>query len=516
MSVAPKAKKGFLSGISVAEPSQERAKLELVSDSIATGLAFALLLTVGQRLIGFGRGILFCSLMTDQQLGQWSMVWSYLMLLAPLAVLGLPGCFGKFTEYFRQRGQLFPFVSRITAISCATTFSLCGAILVFPETFSWLLFRESSQVQLVRWIAIALVFVSVTNVLSSLLESLRQVRVVTLMRFMTGVVFSVVAVALLYVTEGDSSSATIGYAIGCLIGAIPAIWVLWKYRDTFSDSIEPLSYSTMWTRIAPFAMWLWMANLLNNLFEVSDRYMLIHWSPSTAEVAQGAVGQYHSGRVVPLLMVGVASMMAALLLPYLSASWETGKKDAVQRQLNWTVKLVALCFTIGGTMILLLSPFLFETVFQGRYNDGLAVLPLTLVYCIWFALYTLGQDYLWVAEKGKWATVALALGLVVNIALNVLLIPIMGLWGAVIATAAGNLAIVLVIFGLNHRFGCRADFGVWLALLMPTILLTGTTLATVASIVLFATCLVTEWVFSSEEKAEVVEIVRSKLANRSS
>ena len=41
----------------------------LVSDSIASGLIFALTLTVAQRVVGFGRGILFCRLMTDQQLG---------------------------------------------------------------------------------------------------------------------------------------------------------------------------------------------------------------------------------------------------------------------------------------------------------------------------------------------------------------------------------------------------------------------------------------------------------------
>ena len=88
----------------------------LISDSIAAGVAFAVVLTIGQRLVGFGRGILFCRLMTDQQLGQWSMVWSYLMLLAPLAVLGLPGCFGKFTEYYRQRGQLKSFIGRIACL----------------------------------------------------------------------------------------------------------------------------------------------------------------------------------------------------------------------------------------------------------------------------------------------------------------------------------------------------------------------------------------------------------------
>ncbi|MEL7496308.1 MAG: oligosaccharide flippase family protein [Planctomycetota bacterium] len=488
------------------------SKRQLVSDSIATGLFFALVLTVGQRVIGFGRGILFCRLMTDQQLGQWSMVWSYLMLLAPLAVLGLPGCFGKYSEYYRQRGQLRTFVFRIAWISAITTCLLATLIFLFPETVSWILFRDTTQASLTRWIAVALVFVTASNFLSCLMESLRQVRTVTLMRFLTGVVFAIAGVGLLYATASGSTATTIGFSVACLVGSVPAVWILWRYRDTFTHSGDQLTHRSMWQKIAPFAIWLWAANLLNNLFEVSDRYMLIHWSNTSPELAQGSVGQYHSGRVVPLLLVSVAAMLASLLMPYMSEAWESGKKAVAQRQLNWTVKLVSLGFTVGGVLILMLSPILFDTILQGRYNDGLAVLPLTLVYCIWFSLHTVGQDYLWVAEKGKWATAATGIGLIVNLAMNVILIPWLGLMGAVMATAAGNIVIVLAMFTLNHLFGCKTDLGIWLSAAMPLILLLGTWPAAFAAGVLALVCFGTNWVFTADEKADVYRIVREKLS----
>ena len=148
MSSAKPENKGLLPvnlGQSALPKKTARKKRELVSDSIATGLIFALLLTVGQRVIGFGRGILFCHFMTDQELGQWSMVWSYLMLMAPLAVLGLPGCFGKYSEYYRQRGQLRSFIGRIAIISFAMTSTLATAVFFMPETFSWILFRDTEN-----------------------------------------------------------------------------------------------------------------------------------------------------------------------------------------------------------------------------------------------------------------------------------------------------------------------------------------------------------------------------------
>lgn len=436
------------------------------------------------------------------------------MLLAPLAVLGLPGCFGKYTEHFRQRGQLKSFISRIAIISVVMTLGVSLAIILFPETCSWILFRDTAQSGLVFWIAIALVFVSASNFFSCLLESLRQVRAVTLMRFITSTSFAFAAVGLLWFTSGGASSATIGFAVGCCLGGIPAIWVLWHYRSSISDTGDTLTQSAMWKRIAPFAIWLWASNLLNNLFEVSDRYMLIHWSNMSADLAQGSVGQYHSGRVVPLLLVSVAAMLAGLLLPYMSAAWEAGKKEEAQRQLNWTVKLVSVGFTVCGALILLMSPLLFDLILQGRYNDGLAVLPLTLVYCIWFSLHTVGQDYLWVAEKGKWAAGATAIGLLVNVGINTALIPVLGLWGAVAATACGNLVIVLGMFSLNHCFGCRTDKGIWLSAGLPMMLLLGTPVAIISVLTLLAVCITTEVVFTQREKEDVMKIVREKLGSR--
>ena len=509
MSSAKSHKSGLLSTeLGKAAPKKRH---ELVSDSITTGLVFALLLTVGQRVIGFGRGILFCHFMTDQELGQWSMVWSYLMLMAPLAVLGLPGCFGKYSEYYRQRGQLKSFVGRIAIISFVMTGMLATAVFMMPEKFCWILFRDTENVQLVRWISVALLFVGASNFLSTLMESLRQVRVVTLMRFITGVSFAGVGVLLLACFEAKSSAATAGFAIACMLGSIPAFWVLWHCRDSFNNDGDTLSHRGMWKRIAPFAAWLWVSNMATNLFEVSDRYMLIHWSSGTAEVAQASVGQYHSGRVVPLLLVGVAAMLAGVLLPYLSESWEKGRKDLAAKQLNWAIKLIAICFTVGSVVLLLMAPILFDWILEGRYNDGLAVLPMTLVYCIWFGLHTIGQDYLWVAEKGKWATFATGLGLCVNLVLNMVLIPIIGLQGAVLATATGNLLIVVLLFCLNHRLGCKTDLGIWLCAFIPMILLLSKPMAIMAAIYLVGICVGTNLIFSFDERREIYAIVKDRI-----
>jgi PST family polysaccharide transporter len=491
----------------VAEDCQESTGLAF--DSFLTGVVFALILTVGQRAIGFVRGVLFCRLMTDQELGQWSMVWSFLMLLAPLAMLGLPGCFGRYTEYFRQRGQLRSFIYRIALVSLTLSAFASGAIILFPQAAAQLIFRDPSQVTLVRCLGGALMAVAISNFAISLTESLRQVRAVTVMRFITGLSFALIGTFLLTIWSDGSSAVTVGYAICSLLGLVPAIWLLRRMGRTNEQPVTPLSHSEMWRRIAPFAIWLWISNLFHNLFEVTDRYMLIHWSDTTADVAQGLVGQYHSGRVVPLLLVSVATMLAGVMLPFMSAAWEAGKKNEACNQLNWTFKLMGLAFTIGGILVLLGSPILFEWILQGRYNAGLAILPMTLVYCIWFSLFTIAQDYLWVAEKGKLATAAVGMGLAANILLNILLIPSMGLSGAVLATTCGNLLTIILMLTLNHFCGCRTDVGIWLVAIIPLVLLLSPWIASIGVAVAGLLGCFTPWIFSDDEKTEILSICNS-------
>ena len=477
---------------------------KMVSDTIAAGVVFALLMTVGQKIIGFVRGILFCRFMTDQELGQWSMVWSFLMLLAPFAVLGLPGCFGRFSEYYRNRGQLRSFIFRIGVVSTVMTFLLAGAIFAFPGAVSELIFGSDQQIGVVYGLAFALVIVSLSNFLSSLMESLRQVKVVTAMRFVTGVVFAVVGTGLIWAWDDSASAAAVGYAAACVMGIVPAIWVLWKFRGEINNDGADLGHAEMWKRIAPFAIWLWASNVCHNFFEVSDRYMLIHWSAGPADLAQGLVGQYHSGRVIPLLFVSVAVMLSGVLLPYMSAHWEAGKPDKAKKQLNWTVKLVSLGFTAGGILVLFASPILFTWILEGRYDAGLRVLPLTLVYCTWFCLFIVGQNFLWVAEKGKWAALAIFAGLVSNVVWNMVLIPIMGLNGAVVATTLGNLVNLLMVFGFNHYFGCKTDGGIWVCVATPLLLLVNPVLAAGCMIALLTIAWRSDWFFSTEEKSEIL------------
>ena len=463
--------------------SAPAAQREFRVDSLAVGMVVMLAMTVVGRGIGFVRGMAFCRLMTDTDVGRWSMAFGFITLITPVMLLGIPGVLPKFTEYFRVRGQLKSFIRRIAFGTAACTTIFVIAMIVAPSYFSYIVFLQAESGPLMHSMAAAVVAVICYNFISDLNGSLRQVRVVSVMQFIHGVAFTILSVSWLFAGGGFVGILWM-FSIACLVATLPGLWSLsqrWaeaiaipqaKQDGVHADTLG--TDSRLWRmvrRLAPYAFALWMANLIGNLFELSDRYMILHLMPlpaGTAEsaiasvreaIGQAAVGQYHSGRIIPTMLLSVGFMIAGILVPYLSTDWEARKFDAVRSRVNDMLLALCLLFTLGSGVAILLGPFMFETLLQGRYSDGMQLMPMALCFCTWNALVGIGQCYLLTAEKGRAIATAMAAGLATNLVLNSILLPRLGLTGAVIATLLSHSVVMLghwfamIHVGYNHRRG---------------------------------------------------------------
>ncbi|MBM4090730.1 MAG: hypothetical protein FJ276_15110 [Planctomycetes bacterium] len=476
------------------------------ADSLATSLLFLLALTVAQRFIGFLRNILFCGFMQDDELGRWSLAFSFLVLASPLVVLGLPGSFGRYVERYRQRGQLRSFLAYTTAASLLCVAVASAAIMATARTWAWLVFGDATLAPLVTLLTVTLVAVTASNFVTELLTALRRVRAVSVMQFVGSVTFAVLAVTLLAVTPLREEAVIIAFGVSSLIAALGMIGPLrWVRREaTASGSLMPRGQ--LWRKLLPFAAWVWVINLTANLFDAADRFMIVHFAKETGATAESLVGQYHASYVVPYLLVGVAGTVAAAILPYLSHDWEAGDYAGVSRRLRLSFKLGSLGMTGVGAAILVGSPILFTWILRGRYDQGLSVLPWTLTYCAWFSLTIIAQNYLWCAEKARLGSLALAIGLATNIGLNFVLLPRFGLLGAVLATAMANAVALTMVLYFSRRLGLAADRGMLACAALPLALATGPYPA--AAILLSVAALASRgsWLFDEGEKRELAAV----------
>jgi O-antigen/teichoic acid export membrane protein len=290
--------------------------------------------------------------------------------------------------------------------------------------------------------------------------------------------------------------------------------LVWKGRALAEEAAPDsgVAHREFWPPLVRFAVWVWITNLLCHLFGVVDRYMLVHWSGLDNSAALALVGHYHASRIVPILFLCVADLLGGVVLPYLSHDWECGARQRVSDRLNLILKFASLVMLAGGVVVLWISPWLFHVAFAGRYDEGLAVMPWTLTYCVWYGMLLVAQNYVWCAERMKLGTLPLASGLALNIALNVMLIPAWGLLGAVIATTISTGVALAVLYAINRGAGMTLQPGMlWLSV-APISLCTGAWGATIAFLLLIAAMPFSRTLLTKNDRDAISELTTSYLA----
>ena len=479
---------------------------DLYTDSLAESVVTLVIMTVVQRLIGFVRGLLICRVLPPEQLGQWDLILGFLELTAPIVVLGIPGSFGRYVEHYRQRGLLRAFLFRTTATTAVLVVIAVAVFACRPEWMSLLIFGDAAASGAIGWMGVALVAMIAYYFSNALLTSLRRSRTVRRLEFLNSAAFALIAVGLAYGWQADASSVVLAYAAAALVAAAASARAVSRIWSTLPDDAGPLTHASLWRQILPFAMAVWGTNWLANAFELADRYMIVHTGGLAADEALAMVGNYHSARVLPLLLVSVTGTLAAILLPYLSHDWERGRRDAVADQLNFACKLLGLLLTAAAVAMLAAGPLLFRAVLLGKYGGGLAVLPWVLAYCIWFGLARVAQKYLWCAGRVGMAALAWSGGLAVNVALNLVLLPRYGLDGVAWATSAGNLAALGLILWFSRQSGMQISRGLGWILAMPLVLLLPAAAAVAAFAAVTVLALATTQVFSPAEKHRLLDM----------
>lgn len=481
------------------------------TDSLSSGIVFMMGLTVAQRGVGFLRTTVFCRLLGEQELGQWSLVFSFVMLTTPMTLMGITGSFGRYVEHYLQRGQARSFFRQTATAVLSLTASVLIGIWICRDYVSWLLFGSAEQSTLLIPAMATLTTTILYNYLLEVVIALRRIKIGSTMELISSWTFAVVSIGMLSVTELGSYGVILGFAAGNLLGAIYAATVVSGLWDKLPTGGEELSSTRLWKKVAPFAIGLWLVNMVTNLFDMVDRYMIVHFSGFPAAEAQGMVGQYFSSLAVPLLLVGVSVTLSHLVMPYLSEDWEAGNFKAVSDRVNFSMKLIGTMLAIGSTSILIIAPILFGVVFGGKYDAGRAVLPWTVSYCFWMATSQSAYNYLYCVERTKLMCISLVAGLITNVTLNALLLPLLGLHGAALATAIGCLVNLTAVLFFSIQLGLRLNKGTFFVLLYPLVFGFGATVTAIALILLLYIGCRTTWFLTSDERAQLEEILFERL-----
>jgi O-antigen/teichoic acid export membrane protein len=195
----------------------------------------------------------------------------------------------------------------------------------------------------------------------------------------------------------------------------------------------------------PFGLTNVPANLAAMMVQVIDRPIVQMY------LGLGAVGIYQANYRMGFIMMVFVSLFEYAWRPFFMRQHKTD--DARARQLF--ARIFTYFMLIALVAFLLLSfflPYVLSTPVFGRrllradYLVGMSIIPVVLFAYIFQGMYTNFIAGIYIKERNRVLPFITGLGAAVNIAVNIILIPVMGIMGAALATLAAYMVMAFSIY----------------------------------------------------------------------
>ena len=264
------------------------------------------------------------------------------------------------------------------------------------------------------------------------------------------------AFAVLHIFHGKMVTAVSVATFAAFIGAIGGLIVLfwyWYKRKPYLDELLThdkgtidISLKDIYKEIIIYAFPFVLVGIANPLFQAIDQFT---FSKAMAAIGKAqyadsffSILNFESHKIV-IIPVSLATAFSLTLVPSITKAFVEGERTSLNRQLNQTFQ-VMLFLTLPAAIGLSLLAEPVYTVFYQHDLIGTEVLRAYAPVAILFSLYSVTAAILQGINEQRFTVLSLLVGLLIKLSLNIPLIKLMETRGAVLATALGYTAAILI------------------------------------------------------------------------
>jgi O-antigen/teichoic acid export membrane protein len=249
-----------------------------------------------------------------------------------------------------------------------------------------------------------------------------------------------------------ASVATFAAFIGAIGGLLVLFWY-WYKRKPYLDELLKQDKRTMDVSLkeiykeillysAPFVL----VGIANPLFQAIDQFT---FSKAMEEIGMGKFAEsyfsilnFESHKIV-IIPMSLATAFSLTLVPSITKAFVAGDRNVLNRELNQTFQ-VLLFLTLPASIGLSLLAEPVYTAFYEHDLIGTEVLRAYAPVAILFSLYSVTAAILQGINEQRFTILSLLVGLLVKLTLNIPLIKMLEIKGAILATTLGYTAAILI------------------------------------------------------------------------
>jgi O-antigen/teichoic acid export membrane protein len=388
------------------------------------------------------RGLILIPILTKTlgaaSYGIWSQIWATISLLAPLCTLGLSYAIIRFLSTEKDKGTIGKGLSSIFAITAAIAFTASSLMLILSGRLAVAVFGGIDAAFYIKISAFLILLVAIDQLLIGYFMAFQQMKRYSSFLILQ-TVGEVILIAYLVLSGFGLSGAIISLFIVRLISsALGFLWITSDVKFLTPDFSIVKSYLPYTLPLLPTGLCYWFINL-------GDRYVIGYF------MGVDAVGIYSVSYSLGGLLALFYAPLGIALFPAMVHCYENDKIQELKMHLKYSLKFF-LMFAIPAFFGLsVLSKSLLVTLATSEFVEGGLVVSIVALATLLYYCGSINTHVLNLFKEMEKIAIIHIGSASINIVMNILLVPLMGIVGAAIATLVTFAIYLFVICVISFK-----------------------------------------------------------------
>jgi O-antigen/teichoic acid export membrane protein len=418
---------------------------ELTKDTAIYGIS-----TIIGRFLGFFLVPFYTNVISTHDFGIYSNIYAYLAFLNIVFIYGMDAAFMKYAS-LNDESEKRKIFSTAYLFVFLTSIALSVFLYLLKTPLSHLMEIPAELTKLYYYLIFILIFDTLALVPFSNLRLERKAGKFTAIK-LTNILLNI---SLNFILVLKYKMGIEAIFIANLIASAFSFFVLTP--DIFKMLLLKIDKELL-AKFLKFGLPYLPASLAAMIVQVVDRPVVL------AMTNESTLGIYQANYKLGIFMMLFASMFQFAWQPFfLNNAKEKNAKELFAKVLTLFMIVSSLIWILLTLFVEDFARFEFlpgKSIIGKEYLSGIAIVPIILLAYLFNGIYYNFQAGIYIEEKTKYFPYVTGAGAVVNVVVNILLIPLLGIIGAALATLASYIIMAAGLYYFSQKYyPIKYEFG---------------------------------------------------------
>jgi len=407
------------------------------------GAATVFIISIIAAFLGYLARFIMARNLTVEQFGLFYAIFGFLALISIFKTLGFDKCLIKFIPEFYSQKKLNFIKSSIIYVSIIQLITNAFVIVIIYLLSGFLamhFFRVEQADIILKYMAIAFFIDSFTAILKFSFQGFKKMFLFSLVDLIR--MLLIVITLLIGFKKGFGiQSPVIAYILAPLILIIFFGWILVKYVFPKWSKTSFIKDKNLLKKLSKYSLFIVLTGSGAILVLYTDTILLTFFT------GVAAVGLYNVAAPTAKILTYFPTALGSVLLPITSELWTKKKNVLVEEGIGLLYKY-SMIITLPLVLIMVSFPDLILLVLFGKqYVPAANALKILSIGTIFITLHTININFFSGIGKPEIHSRMIYIAATFNLIANLILIPILGIIGAALATATSFF--IMMVIGLT-------------------------------------------------------------------